>query len=366
MAPAELGDLVPLGQALMNFTWWGYVTDIDTPTGVWATMEAVGDEAFVTMDVLQGPRGFPGQNAPLVNILWDPDIETVEDLPEDWGIEEKNQGFWIGDLVYIWDGVGAWIPKRPGPAGPRGATPVISVEPWPEEPVLSWEDQLLGIEPGFEIAGLPETPILYMQLPQGRPGPVGPAGPIRLSADYMEPEGGPAPGSAMLWNDEEEKWEATDPFNFAPRFFTVPEGAFTNFSGIATRQQICAFQIPAMPFDYVIKVGGHIRAIGLEVDADPLIIGAEVRLGNATSGQLIGRGFGNISTWTTFTPHYSTGSSQMDAVTPDGTIGRVPKNTTGAGSTIYVNLYNDGLFGLYNFNKAGAQLDLLLIPLEGV
>ena len=68
MAPANLGDLVPLGQALMNFTWYGYVTDIDTPTGVWATMEAVGDEAFVTMDVLQGPRGFPGQNAPLVEV----------------------------------------------------------------------------------------------------------------------------------------------------------------------------------------------------------------------------------------------------------------------------------------------------------
>ena len=117
-----------------------------------------------------------------------------------------------------------------------------------------------------------------------------------------------------------------------------------------------------MPFDYVIKVGGHIRAVGLEADADPLIIGAEVRLGDATAGQLIARGFGNISTWTTFTPHFSTQSAAMDAVTPEGTIGRVPKNTVGADSTIYVNLYNDGLFGIYNFNKKGAQLDLMLIP----
>ena len=362
MAPANLGDLVPLGQALMNFTWWGYVTDIDTPTGVWATMEAVGDEAFVTMDVLQGPRGFPGQNAPLVDVLWDPEIETVDDLSkyDDWGMEQKNQGFWIGDLVYIWNGAGQWIPKRPGPAGPRGNTPVISVMAHPD--ILSWEDQLLGVEPIVDVAGTPDEPVITLQLPQGQPGDPGPSGPIREAADYMEPEGGPVHRAALLYNLPEAKWEATSPYIFSPRFFTVPEGAFTNFSGTATRQQILAFQIPAMPFDYVIKVGGHIRAFGLEVDSDPLTIGAEVRLGDPTSGQLIGRGFGNISTWTTFSPHYSTPGSTMDAVTPDGSIGRVPKNTVGTASTVYVNLYNDGLFGIYNFNKAGAQLDLELIP----
>jgi hypothetical protein len=117
-----------------------------------------------------------------------------------------------------------------------------------------------------------------------------------------------------------------------------------------------------MPFDYVIKAGGHIRAFGLEIDKDPLTIGTEVRLGDPTAGQLIARGFGNITGWTTFLPHYSVPSATMDAVTPDGNIGRVPKNTTGAASTVYVNLYNDGLFGIYNFNKTGAQLDLELIP----
>lgn len=361
MPVAELGDLVPLGQALMNFTWWGYVTDIDTPTGVWATMEAVGDEAFVTMDVLQGPRGFPGQNAPLVEILWDPAIETTDDLPDDWDINDKNKGYWIGDLVYIWNGDNAWIPKRPGPAGPTGRTPIISVAAHSD--ILTWDEQLLGAEPIADIAGTPENPHITLQVPQGPPGPTGPAGPIRLSEDYWEPEDGPVDKSMMVWNEDTQKWEAVDSAVFTPRFFTVPEGAFTNFSGVATRQQICAFEIPPMPFDYVIKVGGHIRAIGLEADADPLIIGAEVRVGNATSGQLIGRGFGNISTWTTFTPHYSTGGGgSMDAVTPDGSIGRIPKNTSGAASTVYVNLYNDGLFGLYNFNKSGAQLDLLLIP----
>lgn len=358
MAPANLGDLVPLGQALMNFTWWGYVTDIDTPTGVWATMEAVGDEAFVTMDVLQGPRGLPGVNAPLVEVLWDPEIETVDDLVkyDDWGLEEKNKGFWIGDLVYIFDGVGNWIPKRPGPAGPAGPTPIISTS----GQILSWQDQLDGVEPQVQPSGPPTTPHLLFDLPQGPPGPPGPAGPIRGSVDYMEPVDGPLPNSKLTWNETEMKYEPRiDP---QVRFFTVPEGAFTNFSGFATRQQVCAFQLPPIPWDVQIKVGGHIRAVGLEVDQDPLIIGAEIRLGHPQSGQLIGRGFGNISTWTTFDSHYSTGSTAMDAVTPDGELGRLPAMSTGQAATVYVNLYNDGLFGLYNFNKGGAQLDLLLIP----
>jgi hypothetical protein len=362
MAPANLGDLVPLGQALMNFTWWGYVTDIDSPTGVWATMEAVGDEAFVTMDVLQGPRGFPGKDAPLVKILWDPEIEHPNDLVkyDDWGEAQANQGFWIGDLVYIWDGHGNWVPKRPGPAGPPGPTPIISVQPYSE--ILTWEDQQLGIQPICDIAGTPQNPVITVQLPQGQPGDTGPSGPIRQAADYMEPVNGPVHRSALLYNRPENKWEACNPTHFAPVFITVPEGAFTNFSGIATRQQILAFEIPPMPVDYVIRVGGHIRAVGLEVDVSPLTIGAEVRLGDPTAGQLIGRGFGNISTWTSFMPHFSTESASMDAVTPDGAIGRVPAFTSGAGSTVYVNLYNDGLLGLYNFNKKGAQLDLLLIP----
>jgi hypothetical protein len=315
------------------------------------------------MDVLQGPRGFPGVNAPLVDILWDPDIVTVDDLSkyDDWGAAEKNKGFWIGDLVYIWDGAGSWKPKRPGPAGPTGKTPIISIA----ATTLSWADQVLGIEPEADIAGTPENPTITLQVPQGEPGPPGPSGPIRTAADYAEPGavgGYPIDKSQLIWDLATHKWTASDPALRAARFFTVPEGAFTNFSGVATRQQICAFQIPAMPFDYVVHVTGHIRAVGLEVDADPLIIGAEVRLGDATSGQLVARGFGNISTWTVFTPHFSTAAASMDAVTPDGTIGRVPKNTTGTASTIYVNLYNDGLFGIYNFNKAGAQLGLVLYP----
>jgi hypothetical protein len=107
---------------------------------------------------------------------------------------------------------------------------------------------------------------------------------------------------------------------------------------------------------------GHIRATGLEFDIDPLIIGAEVRLGNATAGPLVGRGFGNSSTWSTITPHFSSASAAMDAVSPDGSVAVVPANHSGNAGTLYMNLFNDGLFGIYNFDKAGAQLIVVCIP----
>ena len=37
-----------------------------------------------------------------------------------------------------------------------------------------------------------------------------------------------------------------------------------------------------------------------------MIIGAEVRLGHATTGPVVARGFGNISTYAFLTPHAST------------------------------------------------------------
>ena len=109
-----------------------------------------------------------------------------------------------------------------------------------------------------------------------------------------------------------------------------------------------------MPF-----VNGHIKAFGVELDADPLTIGCEVRLGDPTTGQLIGRGFGNISSWTHIKPHFSTSGDPTTAVSPDNGVALVPAGQT---ATINVNLYNDGLLGAYIFNNAGAQLTILTVP----
>ena len=364
--PVMPGDKVVLGQMLVNQTWVGYATDIDSPTGVRATMEQVGDEATVTMDVLIGPRGYKGDDGTIINIRWDLaaslGIEEIGDLPIDGDAAgfDINDGVWIGDLVYIWAGEGyGWKPKRPGPAGPRGITPRFD---WDTPEILTWEDQQLGILPSIESVGTDENPQLHAILPQGRPGPIGPAGPIRLSDDYTEPEDGPQNLDVLTWNNMKGKYEPQSVNLRVPRFFSVPEGKFTNFSGIAQRQQIMSFEVPPLPFAWVPLVIGHIRAVGLEIDIDPLTIGAEVRIGNATSGPLVGRGFGNSSTWSTITPHFSTATTAMDAVSPDGSIAVVPAYHSGNAGTLYMNLYNDGFFGIYNFDKTGAQLIVLCIP----
>jgi hypothetical protein len=240
---AEPGDIVPLGQMLVNQTWFGYATDIDSPTGVRATMEQWGDEAIVTMDVLIGPRGFKGDDGTIVKIKWDTDIVEVGDLPLDGDAAgfDINDGVWIGDLVYIWAGVGiGWIPKRPGPAGPRGATPHFD---WSVE-TLTWEDQVDGEEPSITPAGTDLNPQLHIKVPQGPPGPIGLSGPIRTSVDYHEGEDGPSNLDVITWNNTIGKYEPQSVNLRVPRFFSVPEGAFTNFSGVAQRQQIMSFPVP--------------------------------------------------------------------------------------------------------------------------
>jgi hypothetical protein len=354
ISPADFGDLVPLGQALMSMTWWGYVTDIDTPSGVWATLEAVGDEAFVTMDVIKGDPGPKGDNAPLVEIIWDPDVEEVADLPAAT-TTNRNKGYWIGDLVYISTG-SLWKPKRPGPAGARGPAPDITVS----AETLTWEDQVLGFLAEASITGSDENPNIHFTVPQGPPGPPGESSSIRDSEDYSEPleiQNGDVP----IWNAGDEKYQPGKLELKNPRWFTVPEGSFTNFSGVATRQQVMVYDIPPQTRAFFVKVNGHLQVTGVDADSEPMIVGAEVRLGDPTTGQLVARGKGNSSTIVNMSPHFSEPSGSMAAVNPDGDIGKVPAGHSGDVGKLYCNLINEGVMGTYMFNKQSAQLDVELI-----
>jgi hypothetical protein len=104
------------------------------------------------------------------------------------------------------------------------------------------------------------------------------------------------------------------------------------------------------------------RLTGIDLDADPFIIGAQVRLGHPTTGTLLARGFGNISTYVQLMPHASTSATPNDAITPGNGRGLVGSAVTGTARTLYVSAFNDGLAGVYNFDNAGAQLDVMLFP----
>ncbi|AHB79555.1 minor tail protein [Mycobacterium phage Validus] len=354
LAPRLTGDAVALFQTLLSATWYGIVGDGNTPGGMSATLEMVDGEAVITTDVLIGPKGDKGDPAPLVDLQWPPlesPTELVE-LQDELGPEDKGKGWWIGTVVYVWTG-NQFQMVRPGPAGPPGATPQISVSC----ETIPLSERGPGVTDEVVRSGTSLNPHLHFRLlaPQG---PVGPSTNITGAPDYDNSEP-PTNGQTLVWNSVLSKWQPSDFTARHPRLYSVPQAAFTPFTGLAQRQSILQYQVEPQDFAWTPYVMGHIKAFGLELDSDPLTIGCEVRLGDPTSGELIARGFGNISSWTHILPHYSTNADPATAVAPDNGVATV---AAGQPAMISVNLYNDGLLGAYVFNRNGAQLSILVVP----
>lgn len=355
---AQTGDAVALFQTLMSATWYGVVGDGHTPGGMAATLEMVDNEAVITTDVLVGPKGDKGDPAPLVELQW-PALEQPADLDQfrdSLVFADRGKAWWVGTVVYVWDGNDFQM-VRPGPAGPTGATPQITVS----AEVIPLDERDADTVDEVIQSGTSLQPHLHFRLlaPQG---PEGPSTNILDAPDYDSSQGAPDDGQTLVWNEALQLWQPSDFAAKQPRHYSVPEAAFQNFSGLAQRQTILAYTVEPQDFAWTPYVTGHIKAFGIELDEDPLIIGSEVRLGDALTGQLVARGFGNTARWAHITPHFSTATDPTVAVAPDNGVATVPP---GQPATLYCNLYNDGLIGSYTFNKTGAQLSILCIP-QGV
>lgn len=344
------GDAVALFQTLLQATWVGLVSDPNTPPMMGATMEMVNGQAVITTDVLIGPKGDKGDSAPMIKLHW-PAPADAGSLPSNWGPDLENHGFLIGGLVYVWDG-DEWHSALPGPQGPTGATPnlTITYETIPMEErtpeVIAAGDQVertgSTLNPHYHIRGLS---------PQG---PQGEMGPVEQLTNYDTSK--PKATGRVLTVQSNGTWAPSDMSTKRGRIYSIPEQAFSPFVGFAQTQNILAYTIEAQDFDWVPEVFGHLKARGTEFfDSDPISIGCEVRLGNALSGQLIGRGFGNNSNWVQIMPHFSEPTEPAVAVAPGNGVAVVP---AGQVAQIFVNLYNDGIFGHYRFDTPGAQLSV--------
>lgn len=355
------GDPVYLGSFLSNTHWYGIVGDGETPAMQVATMEAVGQDAVIALDALKGDKGDQGDPADIVQMQWDSDIDDVSDLPTDSAangfereltVDDVGFAWWIDSLVYVWQG-DHYIAKQMGSQGQTGMTPDISFT----MELIDPDD-----DSSVEESGTVNNPVLHFKI-AAPAGPEGPASAILLASDYDDSQL-PENGQVLTWEEDEELetgglWAPSDFASKHPRAYSVPESAFTNYTGLTQRQTILSYTLEAQDYDYVPIVWGHIKAFGVELDEDPLTIGVEVRLGDPISGQLIGRGFGNIASWSTITPHFSTTGDPTTAVSPDNGVAQVNAGQT---ATINVNLYNDGLLGAYIFNKNGSQLTILTVP----
>ena len=355
------GDKVYLGSILCNVHCWGIVSDIDTPSGLVATFEVLGNDGAVTFDALLGPPGPPGQNAPIVKMQYASEIDDPADLPINLLDNDADRGktWWIGNNVYMWSGqpslgLNGYVVKAMGTQGPPGPVPEITAT----TELLDPDDNELESEIVVTGPALAKHFHFKLKAPKGEPGPGGPWG------DYGTGEGQTGTeqvGDTPVWDGD--KYMPSSLGLAVPLVYSIPQSGFVSFSGLTTRQQISAFELPAQEFDWTPLVFGHLRAVGLELDADPLILGCEVRLGHATTGELIGRGFGNVSTWTTIVPHYSTPTTPGDAITPVNGYARVPAGVGGTDATVYCNLFNDGWLGAYVFDNKNAQLTIQVVPL---
>ncbi len=312
---------------------------VDGPSGGPWIVEFQGAQAGIDQDAMSGnPAELTGGG----------DVEI------DVATLQKGEVVPIGSRAYVWFGDHYRILTM-GSEGPVGPVPNIT---WgiqlvdPDTTEQSWVEQ----------SGTSYNPSVLLHIKAPR-GPRGYNATIRDATDYDDTVA-PETGQVMMWDGT--NWKPAWVGAIIPKFFTIPQNAFSDFEGFSTRAPIGSFAVPPLSFAWKPMVWGKIKANGLELDSDPLIIGSEVRLGHPTTGQLVARGFGNSSTWAHLSPHTSMNSDPSTAITPDNETALVPAHHTGNAGTLYVNLYNDGLTGVYIFHKANAQLALLAVPVVTV
>jgi hypothetical protein len=365
LAP-QIGDSVYLGSFLSNNHVYGVVSDLDTPDMTTASWEIAGGTGIISVRALIGPPG-PASAPMFLLKLQQQVFDDPADLPTNLTTEDSDLGrYWIvrefdvdGNAVsskaYVWYG-NRYENFPMGTQGPPGPVPIIT----PTFALAEAEDVPNG-NADVQVTGDDYHPSWRVSVNKELiRGPEGPSATI-ASAPDVDMTGGTDIGDALVWNGTD--WAPTPIGTIVPKFYTMPEAAFVDVPlAIGTSVALGVFVIPPQDWDCVPYVHGHMRITGLEADSDPFIVGAEVRLGNATTGAVVARGFGNVSTYAFLTPHASTHSTPNDAITPSNGRAVIPAGSTGAAASLYINAFNDGATGLYNFEKRGAQISVLLVP----
>jgi len=370
------GDVVYLTQALAKMSFYGVVTDASTPDQFSASMELQGDQGVVSLPVLVGQQGASGQPCFALRLQTDLSVNDAADLPKNLTNSEADlgkyfviddldaEGHVIGSSAYIWFGQKAWRRIQIGSPGPPGPIPVITptVEVFNKTKEPSRQSKIV-------VGGSNWEPAWKLELGVDE----GPAGPTMSMIDApdcdfrtREPEPGDVMGFTGKYNNQgDPMWVPVSVSSLMPSPYSVPQSSFQQFSGFSQQAPIGSFQLPAQVFPWTPIVWGHFTAFGLEATATPLTIGAEVRLGNPTSGKIIGRGFGNSRGEINIMPHYSTPTTPNAAISPTNGRAVVPAGHTDISQgTVYINLWNDGANGVYSFDPENAQLFILVVPIE--
>jgi hypothetical protein len=104
------------------------------------------------------------------------------------------------------------------------------------------------------------------------------------------------------------------------------------------------------------------KVLGTNVSFSPLLIGANVLLGDAKSGTLVASGAANNLGSVLMIPNTSNSANSSQAMTPTNSVGLVQANHTGNAGTLYINLENQGMAGTFDYNNIGSNLAVLVLP----
>lgn len=370
----NVGDVVYLSQAVAKMLFYGVVTDPSTPDQFAASMELSGDQGVVTMPVLAGERGPAGQPCFALRLQTDMSVNDPSDFPKnltntvaDIGKyyildDVDNEGHIIGSSAYVWFGT-AWRRLQMGSPGPPGPVPIITPSVELVQP---------GSGSTVVTSGSAWQPSWHLKLdvPEGPPGP---SATINSAPDTDFQTRTPQPGDVLGFTGKYTRggdpvWVPVSISSLIPSPFSVPQSSFQAYGGLATNSQdvpIGNFALPPQPFPWTPIVWGHFKVSGLQFDKDPLLIGAEVRLGSI-NGAVVGRGYGGPFSSTNVMPHYSTPQTPSTAISPGNGRAVVPAyHSNPAQGTLYVSLINEGVaIGQYTFDPEDAQLFVLVVPIE--
>lgn len=359
-----LGQIAYLQSVQANVHIYAVVTDGSTPNLNTISLELNADEATAAVPALIGAQGPPGAPQFALNVQMDvfsspsalPAVaeQTIGDY---WLIEQTDDnGNIVSSAAYVaWGSFYRVLPF--GTQGPTGPVPVVT----PDVILIDADAKSYVLNTGT-VANPSWT--FYLAVPVG---PQGPQASLAACPDVNESTQ-PTPGQVLGFNgaysDGLPVWQPMTVGALAPLPYTVPESAFTSFNGIATANQtVATFAVPPNPFAWKPMVFGQVEVFGIELSANPLLIGVEVMLGDPTTGTLVGRGYGNgLGGVVTIVPQASSSNSANTAMTPTNSTALVPKNHTGTQGTLYVNLVNDGIAAVYDYNATNSQLFVMAVP----
>ena len=374
-----IGSITHLTTTMIRTQVKAQTTMPDTPDCFSADLDVMDDHGTLDLSSLAGMPGRDGEvtfafrwmdsNKPYKSVAELPNdlTDSVDDVGKYWIIPVYNsEGVIVEQHAWVWFGHAHGYKKiMMGSVGPPG--PVPKVRPSSELVDLRTMPDAKSL---IDVTGSVLAPSWRFKLAV----PIGEPGLPRRLADMPDfvPQAKPAVGSVVMFDGTrgdaspvlgKPMWRPANIQALIPRFFSVPESAFSDHRGSfqnmrdSTSLPVGRFKIPAQPFDWTPVVWGHTTTGTV---FNPFKVGLEVRMDDEDD-TLIARGFGNPRGEVSVFPHYSASDDKYANVSPTNGYAVVDAKKE---CELVFNLRVEGLFGMYDFRAANAQLVVMVSPIN--